>query len=174
MSLICGIVGCLVITPIVGLICGFIGIAKAKPPVGGKGMAIAGIILSLLWIGGGLVGAVAMYKGYEYAQAKMIEPAKSVTIGFANALVNDDRWTAQKLAPTLSDAEMDTMTAKFKSLGKMQSFSLRGLQTKQSVGDTLKFNVQGTGTFEKGSADLDVTLSGSLDHGFLIDGISAE
>lgn len=58
-SLICGFIGCLVITPFLAILFGWIGLRKARNPhVGGRGMSIAGIILGLVWLGFiGLTGA---------------------------------------------------------------------------------------------------------------------
>jgi hypothetical protein len=48
---------------VVGLICGVVGLVKAKKYQSGRGLAIAGIVLSLLWIGAGIVVAGVIGKG---------------------------------------------------------------------------------------------------------------
>src|SRR5204862_2630678 len=48
-SLICGIIGCFGITPVLAILFGALGIRKAnrEPMAGGKGLSIAGIVLGL-------------------------------------------------------------------------------------------------------------------------------
>src|SRR5687768_11769373 len=63
-SLICGLLGCLGITALAAIILGILGIKKAKDPqVGGKGMAIAGLVLGILWLIGSTIGIVALVGG---------------------------------------------------------------------------------------------------------------
>src|SRR3954462_1185848 len=78
-SFICGLVGCLVITPLVGIILGLLGLKDAGKKRGsGRGLAIAGIILSILWLGVfGVLGAGG-YKLWSSTQ-----PAKKVAEAFA-------------------------------------------------------------------------------------------
>ncbi len=55
-SLIFGVIGGVPI----GLVCGVVGLIKAKEYRAGRGMAIAGIVLSVLWIVGGAMFVVAV------------------------------------------------------------------------------------------------------------------
>lgn len=52
-SLVFGLLGCIpILGSLLAIVFGFVGIRKARDPqVGGKGLAIAGIILGLLWLG---------------------------------------------------------------------------------------------------------------------------
>lgn len=43
---------------VVGLVCGIVGLLKSKSYGRGRGLAIAGIVLSVLWIAAGIVGSV--------------------------------------------------------------------------------------------------------------------
>jgi hypothetical protein len=69
-SLVCGILGCVpFITSLAAIVLGIVGIKKTKDPrVGGKGLAIAGLILGVLGLGmWGLFGGgiFALIKGTE-------------------------------------------------------------------------------------------------------------
>lgn len=77
-SLICGILGCIpVITSLVAIITGFLGIKKADDPRvnGGKGLAIAGLLLGVVgliaWAG---IGYGTYRAGSAVAQAVMAAP----------------------------------------------------------------------------------------------------
>lgn len=69
-SLIFGVLGCIpILGSLLAIILGVVGIRKARSPhVGGKGLAIAGIILGVLWLGiqGMFGGAIlALFRGTE-------------------------------------------------------------------------------------------------------------
>src|SRR5687767_10184515 len=76
-SLIFGLLGCIRLRgSLLAIVLGFVGVRKARDPqVGGKGLAIAGIILGLLWLGiyaafGGTILAVVRGTEAERATAK--------------------------------------------------------------------------------------------------------
>src|ERR1700689_5061154 len=74
-SLVCGILGCIpILSQLLALIFGIVGIrATSKPNVGGRGMAIAGIVLALL--GFACYGLIAVGGGFAYIQTK---PARAL------------------------------------------------------------------------------------------------
>ncbi|HEX8342694.1 MAG TPA: DUF4190 domain-containing protein [Tepidisphaeraceae bacterium] len=141
-SLICGIVGCFIITPVIGIITGIIGLAKAKV-VGGRGMAIAGIILSVLWI----VGGIAVVGGTYWGVNKIAGMAKQPAIDTINALVDGDIAKARGLS-VLSEDEARAMSDQLKSYGKCTDLSVSGLNSSNNNG-TNTISVTGTATFEK-------------------------
>ena len=125
-SLICGILGCLFITPIVAIVTGIVGVVQAKTLKTGRGMAIAGIILGLLWIVGGIamVGAVR-YGGSAIISAlggAVLKPSISTSF---NDLADGNTAAAKTYMPSLSDDELDTLAAELKPMGhvKMIDFS---------------------------------------------------
>lgn len=67
-SLVCGVLFCIpVVTSLAAVILGFVGLRKARDPqVGGKGLAVAGLILGLLGVGGWVLfggAAFSLLKG---------------------------------------------------------------------------------------------------------------
>lgn len=76
-SLVFGLLGCIpLLGSLLAVVFGFVGVRKARDPqVGGKGLAIAGIILGLLWLGiyaafGGTILAVVRGTAAERETAK--------------------------------------------------------------------------------------------------------
>src|SRR4051794_8099165 len=89
-SLICGILGCFVITGIVAIVSGIMGLKATKnPQVKGRGLAIAGIILGTLTgiIGGGCFATTAGVGIWAYTQMK---PAIETVNGFTAAAQAND------------------------------------------------------------------------------------
>ncbi|HEY0007627.1 MAG TPA: DUF4190 domain-containing protein, partial [Tepidisphaeraceae bacterium] len=116
-SLICGILGCFILTPIVGLITGFLGLAKSKV-LGGKGMAIAGIVLSILWIVGGIGAIGAGYWGVGKINEAVATATVQPTIDFLNNVREDPMGMEVGLNSSLMGPEAQALSEKLKPLGK--------------------------------------------------------
>lgn len=147
-SLICGIVGCLFITPIVGIVTGVIALGKSKLQ-GGKGMAIAGIILSILWIVGGGIGIYGVYWGVGKIQNMVAEVAKQPAINLVNHLADGDLTSAQQMSD-LSPSELAALQAKIQPLGKCTDVTI-GSPNWSNVNGVVTASFTGTATFEKGT-----------------------
>ena len=154
-SLICGIVGCLFITPIVGIITGLIALGKSKLQ-GGKGMAIAGIILSILWIIGGAGFGVLTYWGVGKIYAMVEELTKQPAITFINHLGDGDIAAASKMTDIPED-QLQPIADYVKPLGKCTDISIQSpsIQTNNGI-TTAQF--RGTATFEKGTKTIFVDV----------------
>ncbi len=154
-SLICGIVGCLFITPIVGIITGLMALPKAKV-AGGKGMAIAGIVLSILWIIGGIGFGAATYWGVNKIYSMVADTAKQPTITFINHLVDGDIAAASKMTDIRED-QLKPISDYVKPLGKCQDVTIEtpNLQMKNGI-TTASFT--GTATFEKGTKHIEAMV----------------
>jgi uncharacterized membrane protein len=76
MSLIFGILG-LIGAP-VAVICGIVGLRKAKEGQGGRGLAIAGLALSAAWVL--LTAVIAFYFAFQYFSTPRMHTA-SVQVG---------------------------------------------------------------------------------------------
>lgn len=147
-SLICGIVGCLIITPIIGIVTGLLAIGKAKPPVGGKGMAIAGILLSILWIiGGGLVYVVAN-KGMDAVKIELAKQVSAETMSVLNDIHADGKQPASRIPA----ARVTELNKQLQDLGKCTGVQLSGDFSIMEAAKSQHFTLTGTGTFEKGGS----------------------
>jgi len=171
-SLICGILGCVpLITSLCAVIFGVIGIRKAnEPQTGGRGMAIAGLILGILGVVAWPVVGATTYWGWQKAKEIVFEPSKQAGTTFLSSLASGDIATAQSLTTgDLTQADLDALRDKVKDLGAFKEFSLSGFDAKSSGGDTFRISASGTAVFEKGSRAFDAVLVGSRDAGVKIE-----
>lgn len=81
-SLICGIMGCLVVTPLIAVVTGLIGIGQSKRR-GGRGTALAGMALGVLWLVAFVLGCLWVYEDGSMAIARGRRP---MTVELINRL----------------------------------------------------------------------------------------
>lgn len=146
-SLICGIVGCLFITPIIGIVTGVIALGKSKLQ-GGKGMAVAGIVLSLLWIVGGAGFGLLTYWGVGKLYSMVEDLAKKPAIEFVNHLGEGDLASASKMT-NIPESELQPVAEYIKPLGKCTDINIQTPSIQKNNGVTTA-QFRGTATFEKG------------------------
>jgi hypothetical protein len=101
-SLVCGVLGCVpFITSLIAIGLGIIGLKKAKDPqVGGKGLAIAGLILGILGIGGWTLfggGIFALIKGTETQREVARQFIKDMSAGNVDAAGAQTDGTRKKI-----------------------------------------------------------------------------
>ena len=142
-SLVCGLIGCFVITPLVAIVTGLLGLSKAKRIGTGRGMAVAGIILGVLWIVGGLAVGGATYWGVH----KLADLAKGQALGTINALVDGDIAKAQQMS-SMDEATTRALSDQLKDYGHCTGLSLGGINSSKNNGKT-EIHGSGTATFEK-------------------------
>jgi hypothetical protein len=143
-SLILGILGCVpFITGLLAVIFGIVGIRKASSPhVGGKGMAMTGLILGLvslmLW---GLFG------GGAFAMITLGKPARQAATQFVKDLAagNIDAAHAQ-CTSNIQRQDLAKAAERVKSLGAVQDTSLPSISY-SSVNGVSTTDVAGLATF---------------------------
>jgi hypothetical protein len=142
-SLICGILGCIpFITGILAVVLGIVGIKKTKDPqVGGKGLAIAGIILGLLSIGtwalfGGTI--FALFKGTEAQREFARSFVQDIAAGNVEAAVAKTDTTA------ISREEVADLVKKVQAWGPLTDTTIVGFNVEPG-----KAQVTGSATFGK-------------------------
>jgi hypothetical protein len=171
-SLITGILGCFVITPFIAIITGFIGIAAAKPPKGGKGMAIAGIILGILWIVGGIGLGVGGYyagkAGIAMIETMVAEAAKPQTMALFDTLAEGDLAAAQTQGNGLSQSDLETLAAEIKPLGKCTDIDISS-PSYSNVNGQVSVSFTGTAKFENGERPINVKATIGQDGQFKFD-----
>lgn len=131
-SLVCGIIGCFVITPIVGIITGIIGLAKSRVS-GGKGMSIAGIVLSILWIIGGIGMAGAGYWGVNKVVAMVGQATEKPSVDFINALIEDPNGMYVGMNSSLFGPQAQALSDKLKPLGKCTKVDVSSLTSSPNM-----------------------------------------
>lgn len=123
-SLICGILGCFIITGIVAIITGIIGLKATKnPQVKGRGLAIAGLILGVITTLAGTVFAVSI-GGVGYFAYKQYAPAVQSVTALAEAAATGDVDKAMPYVDTtkISRDDLEAIVDQLKPLGKPTGF----------------------------------------------------
>ena len=126
-SLICGVLGCFVVTGIVAVITGIVGLKATKnPQVKGRGLAIAGLILGiittlasvsfLVTIGG------AGYYVYKQA-APAIESMTALTDAASSGDINKAMLHVDQ--SKISKSQVQRVVDELRTLGKPQNFKPR-------------------------------------------------
>jgi hypothetical protein len=126
-SLILGILGCVpLLTGVLAVILGMIGLgATKKPGVGGRGLAIAGLVLGLLsivgWTGfGGIMG-------WEWVAS---EPSRAAAKAFVTDLSNGDVNSAAAMCvPWISKDSLQKTADKMKPWGLLTKTSFIGINS---------------------------------------------
>jgi hypothetical protein len=142
-SLIMGILSCIPGVGLLAILFGALGLGKAKDPrIGGKGLAIVGIVLGLISI----VAYVAIGYGVYWGVGKfkaMAEPG----VKFFEALDKGNLAEAKTYTTgNISDAELTRLRDTIKSMGELQDPKPTKFDMKDNVLD-----VAGTAVFEKGT-----------------------
>jgi hypothetical protein len=146
-SLVCGLLGCVpFVTGLVAVITGIIGIsATGNPAVRGRGMAIAGLILGLLSIGGWLAfggGMMAMMHGAK--------PQRDFARAYVTHLAAGN--VDQCVADSTSHVTRDQLTAdsqQMQAWGALQDTLIFGFNINNQAGQ-VSGSVSGVCTFANG------------------------
>lgn len=162
-SLICGIVGCLQITSLAAIILGVLGVKKSKEPgTGGKGMAIAGIVLGILWIVISIGLGIAGYAGYKTVKGYVLEPTQQVGQHFLNSLESGDTATAGNYTTgEFSTDQLSKISSQVKSYGHFKNFSLNQIEAVPS-GNRTGFRIGGVANFEGTSKGFHAVVVGNI------------
>jgi hypothetical protein len=120
-SLIFGILGCLQITALIAIFAGIIGIsATSKPYVKGRGMAITGMVLGILFLLGG--GCLGGFGGYWYSSTST---ERNVANRFMDALSQGNaQAAAAECTNKVSTDEISADILKVQSWGPLQHYAI--------------------------------------------------
>ena len=143
-SLICGIVGCLLITPLLGIILGVLGLKDARKKGGsGRGLAIAGIVLSVLWL-----GVFLLFSGGIFALFNASKAERDLAAAFARdvAAGNVDAAMARTTS-TVSRDEVSAAADKLKPLGSVTNTTMFGVSGQASTTTGKFWMIAGAVTF---------------------------
>jgi len=147
-SLICGILGCIpFLTGLLAVILGIVGLRKTRDPaVGGKGMAIAGLILGLISILGW--GAFSALGGAVWVAGR---PVRNAASQFVTDVANGNTQAALNESSGMTTEEIEGYTKTWKSYGTVQNIILPGYSV-VTVNGTTTAKVGGAITFSNGQA----------------------
>ena len=142
-SLVCGILGCVpFITSLAAVVLGIVGIKKTKDPrVGGKGLAIAGLILGVLGLGmWGLFGGgiFALIKGTETQREVARQFLKDLSAGNIEAAMAQTNGGIPR-------EDVEKLAEQMKAWGPMSDATILGVSAepgKTQVGGAVTFGTQ--------------------------------
>jgi hypothetical protein len=158
-SLVCGIIGCCGVTALVSIVTGIIGLSNAKKTGTGRGMSIAGILLSLLWIVGGIGGGVFFYRTVSTAVSEVARPTIE---SFVNHLA-DGNIDAAAEETNISRDDLTRLSAEIQQMGHVSNLQF-GFPSYNNTNGAVTINVEGNGTFDKvGQKNVSATLIGTND-----------
>ena len=149
-SLVCGIIVCIPIAPLLAIIFGFMGLGKtSNPQVRGRVLAIIGLILGFLGVAGWATGGYVGWRMYQGVVAA-IAPIRITGEQFATDMGSGDTAHAATLVSSkVTAADILQFSTKFRALGKYKGFRDEGWNGTRSPGaKTMEFN--GTASFDSG------------------------
>lgn len=154
-SLVCGILGCFpILTSLLAVILGIVGLRKTRDPqVGGKGLAISGLILGVLGLGFWSVVGVGVVAVLQ-ASAKPVAVAEQFTRDLSTG--NVDAAFAV-CAPGMDRAAVQSAADSMKPWGPLTTLSTTSRNVKSTNGRT-HWDLGGTATFAHASKSYTMTL----------------
>jgi hypothetical protein len=149
-SLILSLLGCIPAVSLLAVLLGIIGIRKTKDPrVGGKAMAIAGLLIGLLGI-----AVWGLFGGAVWAFVQGTAPMRDAGKAFVTDLSNGNVTQAQTHAvSTVPKAQLDALSTSLQAMGKIQDVTCVGLKIdKNGNMGTTKGQVIAVLTFANGNS----------------------
>lgn len=146
LALICGVLQCIpIITGVLAIIFGLLGIKKANNPAigNGKGLALVGLVLGVLGLLGWLVFIGAGGAAYVWAKGQIEQP-RETTIACLQALSAGDVEKAMTFCHSTMDKQQMVEVAKYlKPMGAFEELSVNGFNIQDAV------TLFGTAKFQK-------------------------
>jgi hypothetical protein len=158
-SLVCGLLGCIpVVTGLAAVVLGILGIRKASDPrVGGRGMAIVGLILGLVSLAVWLFLGMSLATGF-YFLAQATAPAADVAERFTRALSTGDVDGAlAESVPGTDRAALAAQAERMKDWGPLKSIGRSAVDLRVTNGKA-RVELKGVAVFEKTSRPYAMTL----------------
>jgi hypothetical protein len=154
-SLILGILGCVpVLTGLLAMILGFVGLRRTRDPrVGGKGMAIAGLVLGLLSLLGWTVfggGVIALLVGTAPQRDLAKQFIRDVAAGRIDAALAVS-------TPDVKRADCEEFFQGMKTFGSLNDITISNISLNTANGVTTA-RLAGTATFTQGSPTFEIGL----------------
>lgn len=160
-GLICAILGFCVwyLGGLLGIIFGLIGLGKSRDPqVGGRGIAIAAVIIGVVSIL--TSGGLTYFTVYGVrAGLHATQPPRDAAKRFVQDLSQNDVTAAAADATSdLSHAELDAMAQKLHALGSFRDMTSNQINLNATNGSET-CDLHGTATFASGTQDYNITVT---------------
>jgi hypothetical protein len=159
-SLVLGILGCVPwLTGFLAVVLGILGIRKARDPqVGGKGMAIAGLILGALSFVSWSIFGTAIF-GVITTAMQASAPQRAMARQFLADLGDQDVPAAQSMAaPSLSPEEVQALADKIKPWGALEDATTIHFNYSNNNG-AKQMTIGGVARFAQGSHPYSITFT---------------
>lgn len=149
-SLVCGLVFCVpMITSTLAVVFGFAGIRKTRDPyVGGRGMAISGLILGLVGIGFWLVAGSVFYLAYQTFDAERVEAEAVASQVFKDLSEQKVDAALGHCGPGVTRAALEAAAASFKDSGPFNELVSQPRSFNVEEGQ-FRFAFEGTAMFSR-------------------------
>ena len=168
-SIVCGALLCIpLITSIPAVIFGIIGLGKARrePQAGGRGLAIAGLILGVIGIAGWVTTGIGAYMAYRVGkqvvtdiQAEVAQPGRMLARSFVQKLASGDVQGATDVAaPEISKRGIESISQQIQQLGAFQDLKIDNVVPTTTNG-TFQVQLSGTARFAKGAKQFSITVA---------------
>lgn len=154
-SLVCGLALCIpFITGLAAAVLGIFGIRKSSDPrYGGRGMAIAGLLLGILSLAGWTVIASAAYYGYQ-----RVKPGLTLTDSYVRSLAAGDVAAVRaKSTSAVSAEQIQQLSDKAKGYGEFRGFVPTGANYSFKNGN-VRWEFSGRARFATGEQPATVTI----------------
>lgn len=163
-SLILGILLCIpLLTSVLAIVFAIVGLRKSRSgQAGGRGMAIAGLVLGIVGLAGWSAGAVVSYTLYHKAAAVVSDlknPGKAVTSSFVRQLSQGD--VAGAMRETQSGAsrqQAETLALEMKQWGSFKDVAISSWDITTVNGQT-ELKLGGRAEFSNASKRFTITLA---------------
>jgi hypothetical protein len=144
---------------IVGVILGFLGLRNARDPsVGGRGMAITGVVVGLLSILTSIIAVGGIYYGLHSA-LKITQQQRAVARQFVQDLSSGDPANASKEATgNVTAADLSALGDKLHPLGAFKDMTSNQININDTNG-VATCKLHGTAEFANGNQAYDITLT---------------
>lgn len=145
-SLVCGLVGCVpFITSLAAVVLGVVGLKKTRDPsVGGKGFAIAGLVLGIMGMGGWTIFGGALYAAYAASK-----PARVVANQFAVDLSNGNTAAALAATAGMTAQQLDPVVQQIQPWGTLTGTRFPSFRVSTTAAGT-RCDLTGTADFSTG------------------------
>ena len=154
-SLVAGLALCIpYATGIVAVVLGIVGIRKAKyPGIGGRGMALAGLILGVVSLLGWIIISIAVYTGYQ-----QVRPGLTVTDSYLRNLAAGNIADAQANSTgAMSSEEIARLSQQVRRLGTFRGFTPTNVRMDYANG-AARWDLDGRARFGETDTSVSITL----------------
>lgn len=170
-SLVCGIVGCLFVTAILAIVFGIIGLRQSRGRFGnGRGMAIAGLVLGLIWLPLMIAGGSGLYvlgKGL-FDQFTAMKGTAEKFVG--DVSVGNIDTALQNATPNVDRAKLEALHKSMKPWGNFVTITIPGFQFR-ATNNQLRWMLSGDAIFSEATKGVTIWLVPDKDDTYKVDGI---